>query len=128
MNKNSNKNTECVLKRVLIVDDSEVIRQRLVSLISDIEGVELAGEAVDVQSAIRQWQSIKPDIVILDLRMPDGGGINVLREIKKQSHETVVAVLTNYPLVAYRKRCAEFGADFFFDKATEFEKVKTIFF
>ena len=124
---NSNQNTERVLKRILIVDDSEVIRQRLSSLISDTEGVELVGEAVDTQSAIRLWQSTNPDIVILDLRIPGDGGISVLRELKRQSPETVVAVLTNYPYVAYRKRCAELGANFFFDKSTEFEKVKTIF-
>ena len=124
---NSNQNTERVLKRILIVDDSEVIRQRLSSLISDTEGVELIGEAVDTQSAIRLWQSTNPDIVILDLRIPGDGGISVLRELKRQSPETVVAVLTNYPYVAYRKRCAELGANFFFDKSTEFEKVKTIF-
>ena len=90
---NSNQNTERVLKRILIVDDSEVIRQRLSSLISDTEGVELIGEAVDTQSAIRLWQSTNPDIVILDLRIPGDGGISVLRELKRQSPETVVAVL-----------------------------------
>ena len=113
-------------KRVLIVDDSEVIRQRLRSLISDTENVELAGEAEDTQSAIDLWQSTNPDIVILDLRMPGGGGINVLREIKKQSPETMVVILTNYPYIAYRKRCIELGADYFFDKSLEFGKVKDI--
>ena len=121
------ENSRQYTKRVLIVDDSKVIRERLSSLISDTVGVELAGEAEDTQSAIHLWQSTKPDMVILDLRIPGGGGINVLSRIKKQSPETVVVILTNYPYVAYRKRCAELGADFFFDKSTEFEKVKSIF-
>ncbi|RLC56229.1 MAG: response regulator [Chloroflexi bacterium] len=113
-------------KRVLVADDSEVIRQRLKSLISDIEVVELVGEAEDTQSAIQLWQSTKPDIVILDLRMPGGGGTKVLREIKIQSPETVVIILTNYPYMAYHKKCTELGADYFFDKALEFDKVKDI--
>jgi len=64
-----------------------------------------------------------------DTRSPDTRwrGINVLRKIKKQSPETVVVILTNYPYAAYRKHCTELGADFFFDKSTEFEKIKSIF-
>jgi len=114
-------------KRVLIADDSAVIQQRLCSLIADMNGLEVAGIAQDAQEAIQQHEALRPDIVILDIRMPRGGGLRALEAIKKLSPETKVVVLTNYPYVAYRKRCAELGVDYFFDKSTEFEKVKSIF-
>ena len=108
------------------MDDSGVIRSRLQSLVSDVGGVTIIGMAADAQQALQLFQSAQPDLVILDLRMPEGSGLGVLQEIKKRSPATQVAILTNYPYAAYRKRCAEFGADFFFDKATEFEKIKAI--
>ena len=112
--------------RVLMADDSKVIRQRLKLLIKDSNNVELVGEAEDARTAVRLWQSTRPDVVVLDLRMPGGGGIHALREIKKQSPETLVIILTNYPYAAYRKRCTELGADYFLDKSLEFAKVKDI--
>ena len=114
-------------RRVLIADDSAVIQQRLCSLIAEMNGLEVVGVAQDAQEAIQQHKALRPDIVILDIRMPGGGGISALEAIKKHSPETTVVVLTNYPYVAYRKRCAELGVDYFFDKSTEFEKVKSIF-
>ncbi len=115
------------IKRVLIVDDSKVIRDRLVSMLSKIEEVEIVGEAINTHEALLLYQSTNPDFVILDIRIPGGGGFNVLQEIKNKTLATKVAVLTNYPYCTYRKHCMELGADFFFSKSTEFEKVKTIF-
>lgn len=60
-------------KRVLIVDDASIIRKRLASLIHNQENVELVGEAVDAESAIELYQTKKPCVVILDLRIPGGG-------------------------------------------------------
>lgn len=113
-------------RRILIVDDSEVIRSRLHSLFSGVRGVNIVGMAADARQALDLLEFSNPDTVILDLRLPEGGGLSVLQEIKKRLPATRVAILTNYPYAAYRKRCTELGADYFFDKATEFEKVKTI--
>lgn len=116
---------DATLRRILIVDDSEVIRNRLHDLVCDLRrGVEVT-MARDVQQALRMLQSEQPDIVTLDLRMPDGSGLDVLREIKSRYPGTLVAIVTNYPLDAYRARCAELGADYFFDKATEFENLRS---
>lgn len=114
------------IKRVLIVDDSKVIRDRLVSMLSKIKEVEIVGEAINTHEALLLYQSTNPDFVILALGIP-GGGLNVLQEIKNKTPATKVAMLTNYPYCTYRKYCMELGADFFFSKSTEFEKVKTIF-
>jgi len=58
--------------------------------------------------------------------MPGGSGIDVLEQIKKESGDIVVIMLTNHPLAPLRKRCMELGADYFFDKSTEFDKVSDV--
>ena len=65
----------------------------------------------------------KPDVVILDIRMPDGSGIDVLQTIKQGEPAPAVIVLTNYPYPAYRQKCLQAGADFFLDKSTEFDQI-----
>lgn len=69
---------------------------------------------------------MKTDVVILDIRMPGRNGLDVLRDIKEGSPESKVIILTNYPYPQYRRRCMEEGADFFFDKSSEFEKVTEV--
>lgn len=115
------------LKKVLIIDDSEVIRNRLIYLLSEIKGINVVGQARNVAGGYALYCSLNPDIIILDIRMPGESGISLLQKIKQNSPQTTIAILTNFPYIAYRKRCIELGADFFFDKSTEFEKVKSIF-
>jgi len=107
--------------KVLLVDDSLVLRDRLSSMISEIEGVKIVGEAEDSTGAIEAIEKLRPDVVILDIRMPGGDGILALDTLKKSKNPPKVIVFTNYPYLQYRKRCLDAGADFFFYKATEFE-------
>lgn len=109
--------------KVLIADDSEPIRKRLSDLISELEGVEIAGQAGSVTDAVDSVIRLKPDVVILDIRMPGGSGLDVLEKIKKSMPWVCVIMLTNYPEAPYRKKCQEAGAEYFFDKSSEFEKV-----
>ena len=109
--------------RVLIVDDSDLIRRRLGAMLSEMKGIELVGEARDSLEATKLALNLKPDAVILDIRMPAGSGINVLENIKRATPAPKVIMLTNYPYPQYRKKAEDAGADFFFDKATEFDKV-----
>jgi DNA-binding NarL/FixJ family response regulator len=109
--------------RVFIADDSEILRARLIDMISEIEGIEIIGQAKDSLEAIESIQRLKPHVVILDIRMPGGNGIEVLETVKKYKFPPKVIVFTNYPYPQYRKRCMDEGADFFFDKSTEFENL-----
>ena len=112
--------------KVLIVDDSEILRDRLTSMLSEIIELENISQAKDVPDAISSFQKLNPDVVILDIRMPGGSGIEVLEEMKKSSRPPLVIVFTNYPYPQYRRKCMEAGADFFFDKSTEFDKVTEV--
>jgi DNA-binding NarL/FixJ family response regulator len=120
MNNNS-KNSKGENMRVLIVDDSKVIQERLIAILSELKGVEVVGQSEDPTEALEAIQTLKPDAVILDIRMPGGSGIDVLERIKKKRPSPIVIILTNYPFPQYRKKCMDAGADYFFDKSTEFE-------
>jgi len=109
--------------RLFIADDSEILRERLVENISEIENVEIIGQVGDTIKAIEAIERLKPDLVILDIQMPGGNGIVVLEKLKKMETPPVVVMFTNYPYLQYRKRCFDSGADFFFYKSTEFEKL-----
>jgi len=108
---------------MFIVDDSEVLRSRLVQMLSEIKGIEIVGEAGFVRDAVREIKKLNPDIAILDMKMADGNGIDILTAIKKDKMTTRVIIFTNYPYLQYRKRCLDAGADFFFYKATELGKL-----
>ncbi len=109
--------------RVVIADDSAPVRKRLIALLSGIGEVEIVGETQGVVETITFVRESKPDVVILDIRMPDGTGLDVLERIRNERPTPKVIVLTNYPFVQYRKKCLEAGASFFFDKSIEFHKV-----
>jgi len=115
-------------KKVLLVDDSRIVRERLAALISELPSVELIGEAVSVADGIRKIRRLRPHIVVLDISMPDGTGIQVLEAIRKDRGRLPhIIMLTNFAHEAYRERCLELGAEFFFDKSAEFEDaVETI--
>lgn len=113
--------------RILIVDDSAIVRERLAAMMAQLsESIELIGHAQDAQEAREAIECLKPDLVVLDIRMPAGNGIDVLREIKKETSGPVVLILTNYPYPQYRKTCMQAGADYFFDKSAEFGKIAEV--
>jgi DNA-binding NarL/FixJ family response regulator len=112
---------------IFIADDSDSVRERLTAILSEIEGAEVIGQARNAAEAIKGIRSLKPHVVVLDIQMPDGSGIDVLRTIKQDSQPPLVMMLTNHAYPQYRKRCMERGADFFLDKSRELERLPTIF-
>jgi DNA-binding NarL/FixJ family response regulator len=112
--------------KVFIVDDSTLIRERLKTMISEHPQIEISGEAQSARQAIDSIRKIKPDVVILDIRMSEGNGIEVLKNIKKNKWVPKIIILTNYPYPQYRKKCMEAGANFFFDKSTEFQRITEV--
>jgi two-component system response regulator DevR len=81
--------------RVLLVDDSEVVRAGLRALLSGDSGLTLVAEAGDVRTAVVAAQSHHPDVVLLDIRLPDGTGFDACRQILQHSPETRVLILTS---------------------------------
>lgn len=112
--------------KIFIVEDSALLRERLGELVAEIKGVEMVGSANDVQMALDVISIFKPDVVILDIRLPNGSGIEVLQKLKSQPLSPRVIMFTAFPYPQYRQKCLQAGADYFFDKTTEFDHIPPV--
>jgi DNA-binding NarL/FixJ family response regulator len=112
---------------VFLVEDSSIIRDRLIALLNGIPGIAVTGCAEDADSAVTAILSTQPHAVVLDLQLKGSSGIDVLRSLRNANSGVTVIVLTNYATAAYRKRCLDSGAQFFLDKTNEFESLPGIF-
>ncbi|MCC6618054.1 MAG: response regulator transcription factor [Chloroflexi bacterium] len=83
--------------RLLVVDDHEVVRQGLVALLDRRAGFEVVAQAGTVAEAIAAATRFEPDLVVMDVRLPDGSGIEACREIRSARPATRVVMLTSYP-------------------------------
>jgi DNA-binding NarL/FixJ family response regulator len=113
--------------RVFIADDSRIVREHLVTMLDELAGIEVVGQAENVAEAISAILKLQPDAVILDILMPGGSGIKVLQNIKQDGAGPMVIILTNYPYPLFRQKCLQAGADFFLDKSTEFDQIPELF-
>src|SRR5687768_10308454 len=102
--------------RVLLVDDSDLVRTRFAETFAGREEMQVVGEAESVATAVTAIHELKPDVVILDLRLPDGDGIEVLEALKDVRPRPRVVVVTSYAYEQLRERCLKAGADAFLDK------------
>lgn len=111
------------MKRVLIVDDSEQIRERLAAMLAESTQIRIVGQAGSGAEALESMRRRMPDTVILDIRLPGRNGIELLKEIKASYPDVTVIMLTNYDYGRYRQQCKRLGADYFLNKTLEFEKI-----
>ena len=95
-------------------------------MLKEIPDVSVVGEAVNGKEALAITEVMNPDVVLLDIHLPGISGVEVLKEIKLTNSHTKVMMLTNYSDLHHRKRCKEAGADYFFEKSIEFEKVPDV--
>lgn len=112
--------------RVFLVEDSAVLRDHLVESLGSLSGVRIVGTSDTEESAIDALRTLQCDVVILDLQLKQGNGLNVLKAIRQSEspqHKKLLVVLTNYAFSLYRHRCLQAGADFFLDKAREYERL-----
>ncbi len=109
--------------KVFIVDDSRAFRNELINHLSKLKESKIVGQAKDSVEAIEAIRKLKPDVLILGIPIPGGNGIRLVKNIKMDKLAPMVIILTHYPYRQYRRRYMDAGADFFFDKSTEFEKI-----
>jgi DNA-binding NarL/FixJ family response regulator len=82
--------------RIMIVDDHEVVRDGIKALLAEEEGLTIAGEAGGLREAIERAEWVRPDVVVMDIRLPDGSGIDATREIRARLPNTRVLMLTTF--------------------------------
>jgi len=82
--------------RIFLLDDHEVVRRGIADLLNSVEGFEIVGEAGTAEEARNRIMAIRPDVAVLDARLPDGSGIDVCRDIRSELPETYCLILTSY--------------------------------
>ena len=104
-------------KNVLIVDDSDLLQSRLKKALMDTDHNVNITQALSYREAIDLFMPSFYDIIILDIDLPDGSGVNLLQEIKSLNPSTKVIMFTNYDTPEFKRSCMKFGADYFFNKS-----------
>ena len=112
---------------VFVVEDALEVRKRLVAILRAVPGVSVVGEAASVRGAVDGVLATGVDVMLLDLNLADGSGLDVLATVKPQRPELYVIVLTNFASAQqYRDASLAAGADVVLDKTTEFGRVREI--
>jgi two-component system, NarL family, response regulator DegU len=104
--------------RVLLCDDNDNFRQLLTQYIKAMPGVEVVGEAVDGVDVIDKTEELDPDLVLMDLSMPNQSGLDATKTIKERWPEKSVIILTLYEDSVYKELADEFNADGFIAKSS----------
>jgi len=112
--------------KILIIDDSRIIRERIVSQLKELGHFTQILEADSAKAAKDILSREKPDKIILDLRLPDISGVDLLKWIKEHDSRIEILVLTNYPYPEYERKCLQYGASYFLDKNSDLDKVYDI--
>lgn len=112
--------------KVFIVEDSPIIRERLLALLGSIEGAAAIGQASRAAEAIDGILATQPDAVVLDLKLADGSGFDVLRAVHERAPGIELYMLSNFAAEPYRRMAARLGARDFFDKSNEFQRVREV--
>jgi two-component system, NarL family, response regulator LiaR len=103
---------------VLLVDDHPVVIEGLRKLLEVAGDIDVTGDANDAASAIKQAKLLRPDVILLDLRMPGATGIQTTRRLREQDYPGAIIVLTSYGDQAYVAQALEAGADGYLLKST----------
>jgi DNA-binding NarL/FixJ family response regulator len=108
--------------RLYYVEDSAELRSRIDRKLAQVEGVEVLGYSARAHDAIREIRRYQPDVVVLDLQLLEGSGIDVLKELRNDDPRPLIIVLTNHSDPTSREHSLKAGAKYFFDKSTEFDQ------
>jgi DNA-binding NarL/FixJ family response regulator len=111
------------MTRVLIADDDDLMRAGLVELLSGEPGIEIVGEASTGREAVERARRLGPDVVLMDVRMPDLDGIQATAELARAAPDTKVVILTTFEQDDYVFRALRAGASGFLLKRTRPEEL-----
>ena len=114
------------MQTVYVVEDAPLVRERLIEMLDATPGTQVIGAAEGADEAIRDILEERPDVVLLDLRLAQGNGLDVLRAVHPAAPEITFYMLTSFATEPYRQLAVRLGAQDFFDKASDFERVRDI--
>jgi DNA-binding NarL/FixJ family response regulator len=113
--------------RVFVVEDSALIRRRIIDNVQSLGGFDVVGFAESEEEAVEAIRKLRPDVVVTDIRLKEGNGIGVVRNVRAEhmTPEPKIFVLTNFAYPEYQVQCSLAGADAFFDKSSEYDSFLT---
>jgi DNA-binding NarL/FixJ family response regulator len=114
------------MQTVFVVEDAPLVRERLIEMLDATPGTRVVGAAGRADDAILGILDQQPDVVLLDLRLAQGNGLDVLRAVHGIAPEITFYMLSSHTAEPYRQLAVKLGAQDFFDKATDFERVRDI--
>lgn len=103
----------------MLVEDSLPVRRRLREILDDIDRFRIVGEFDTAQDAITAMGSAPPDVLLLDIKLRVGNGIEVLRHVRKHASQSKVIIFSQHDDVGYREQFEQAGAQYFFNKTHE---------
>ena len=112
--------------RVLLADDSGLILERLQEMVGMHKQAEIVGSYKNGSHTLEALISLKPDLAIVDIKMPGLTGLEVLNEIRKVNKTVIFIILTLYSYDHYRQMAIQSGVDYFFNKADDFDKISQV--
>lgn len=116
----------CAGMEVFIVEDSPAVLGRLLELLQAVPGVRVIGHAAGAGEAIGRILELQPQLVVLDLKLAQGSGFDVLRAIHERAPGIELYMLSNFSAEPYRRQATALGAKDFFDKTRDFGRVRDL--
>ena len=114
------------IMNIVLIDDSHLVRERVANIISELPGINVIEEAGNSIEAMEIMERMKPDVAILDIKMPGINGVDLLQKLKNKYSGLKIIMLTNYPFEQYKTKCLGYGADYFLNKSDEFEMLPNV--
>ncbi len=112
--------------RVVVLEDSAPIRRRLKELLAEHQRLRVVADVPSVREALRAVEENQPDVVIVDIDLPDGTGMDLLRHVHHHQLRVATVVLTNYDTPEFRLCCKALGASYYLVKSEEFDRVPQV--
>lgn len=112
--------------KIFVVEDSRDIREKLREHLEALSDVEIVGEADDIPNALKNIPTLRPELIILDLDLPSGSGLEILREVKKTQADIRVVVFSALDPGYFQSVSLREGADYFFDKTSDFFRLVSL--
>jgi DNA-binding NarL/FixJ family response regulator len=112
--------------RVFLVEDSVPVRERLQAMLAALDGARVVGHAEAADGALHAILAAAADVVVLDVKLAQGSGFDVLHALREAAPQVEVYMLSNFASAAYRNAAERLGARGFFDKTNEFEALRAV--
>ncbi len=114
------------MQTVYLVEDAPLVRERLLEMLDAVPGARVVGCAAGADQAIREILAKRPDVVVLDIRLAQGSGFDVLRAVRAGAPEIDLYMLSGFASDPYRHLALRLGARDFFDKTADFGRVREL--